>query len=102
MNTTPVAFIVFNRPKTTARVFAAIRQAQPSQLLIIADGARFDCVGEAEKCQQVRDICDRIDWQYEVKRNYAESNLGCKKRISSGLDWVFSEAATKAISVGRV
>jgi len=91
MITTPVALIVFNRPETTAQVFAAIRQAQPSQLLIIADGARPDRVGEAEKCQQVQEICDRIDWQCEVKRNYAESNLGCKKRISSGLDWVFSE-----------
>jgi hypothetical protein len=88
---TPVAFIVFNRPQTTAKVFAAIRQAQPSQLLIIADGARLDRVGEAEKCQQVRDICDRIDWQCEVKRNYANSNLGCQKRIISGLNWVFTE-----------
>jgi len=89
--TTPVAFIVFNRPETTARVFAAIREAQPSQLLIIADGARPDRVGEAAKCQQVRTICDRIDWECEVKRNYADGNLGCKRRVSSGLDWVFSE-----------
>ncbi len=89
--TTPVAFFVFNRPHTTVKVFAAIRQAQPSQLLIIADGARPDRVGESEKCQQVRSICDRIDWACEVKRNYADLNLGCKNRVSSGLDWVFSE-----------
>ncbi len=89
--TTPVAFIVFNRPDLTARVLDAIRQAQPHQLLIIADGARSDRIGEAEKCQQVREICDRIDWECEVKRNYSDINLGCKKRISSGLDWVFTE-----------
>jgi hypothetical protein len=89
--TTPVAFIVFNRPHTTAKVFAAIRQAQPSQLLIIADGPRLDRAGEAENCQQVRAICDRIDWECEVKRNYADVNLGCQKRVASGLDWVFTE-----------
>jgi hypothetical protein len=89
--TTPIAFIVFNRPDTTAKVFEAIRQAQPPKLLIIADGARPDRIGEAEKCQQVREICDRVDWECEVLKNYSDLNLGCKKRVSSGLDWVFRE-----------
>jgi hypothetical protein len=36
--TTPVAFIIFNRPDTTAQVFEAIRQAEPPKLLVVADG----------------------------------------------------------------
>jgi hypothetical protein len=95
--TTPIAFIVFNRPDTTAKVFEAIRQAQPPKLLIIADGARPDRIGEAEKCQQVREICDRIDWDCEVLRNYSDPNLGCKKRVSSGLDWVFQQVEAAII-----
>jgi len=47
---TPVAFIVLNRPDTTKKVFEAIRLAQPPKLLVIADGARSDLIGEAEKC----------------------------------------------------
>ncbi|MFM6097505.1 MAG: glycosyltransferase family 2 protein, partial [Dolichospermum sp.] len=39
---TPVAFIIFNRPDTTKRVFEAIRQAKPPKLLVIADGPRAD------------------------------------------------------------
>jgi len=35
---TPVAFLIFNRPDTTEKVFQAIRQAQPPQLSIVADG----------------------------------------------------------------
>ncbi len=95
--TTPIAFIVFNRPDTTAKVFEAIRQAQPPKLLIIADGARPDRIGEAEKCQQVREICDRIDWDCEVLRNYSDPNLGCQKRVSSGLDWVFQQVEAAII-----
>lgn len=38
---TPVAFIIFNRPELTKTVFAAIRQAKPQKLLVIADGPRF-------------------------------------------------------------
>lgn len=40
--TTPVAFLIFNRPDTTARVFEAIRQAKPPKLLVVADGPRPD------------------------------------------------------------
>jgi hypothetical protein len=88
---TPVAFIIFNRPDTTDRVFQAIRQAQPQQLLVIADGPRVDRLGEAEKCAASRAIIDRVDWECEVLTNYSDTNLGCKRRVSSGIDWVFSQ-----------
>ena len=88
---TPVAFIIFNRPDTTARVFEAIRQAKPPLLLVIADGARSSKLGEADKCVATRAIIDRVDWDCEVKTNYSDVNLGCGKRVSSGIDWVFQE-----------
>ncbi len=87
---TPVAFIIFNRPDTTARVFETIRQAQPQKLLVVADGARTDRSGEAEKCAATRAIIDRVDWDCEVLTNYSDVNLGCKRRVSSGIDWIFS------------
>ena len=86
---TTVAFLIFNRPDTTARVFETIRQAKPPKLLVIADGPRVDRVGEAEKCAAARSITEKIDWKCEVARNYSDVNLGCKRRVSSGLDWVF-------------
>jgi len=87
----PVAFLVFNRPETTARVFEAIRQARPPVLLAVADGARSDRPGETERCAAVRSILETVDWPCDVRKNYSETNLGCKRRISSGLDWVFSQ-----------
>lgn len=87
----PVAFIIFNRPDTTDRVFQAIRQAQPQKLFVIADGPRGDRPGEAEKCAAARAVIDQVDWDCEVLTNYSEVNLGCKIRVSSGIDWVFSQ-----------
>ncbi|MFM6082737.1 MAG: glycosyltransferase family 2 protein [Dolichospermum sp.] len=87
---TPVAFIIFNRPDTTKRVFEAIRQAKPPKLLVIADGPRADRPGEAEKCAVARAIIEGVDWECEVLTNYSDVNLGCKIRVSSGLDWVFN------------
>jgi hypothetical protein len=86
---TPVAFLVFNRPETTAKVFAEIAKARPNKLLVVADGPREDHPADHEKCQQARSIIDQVDWECEVHKNYSPVNLGCKRRISSGLDWVF-------------
>jgi hypothetical protein len=89
--TTPVVFIIFNRPDTTERVFAEIARAQPPRLLVIGDGPRPDRSGEAKKVAATRAIIDRVDWPCEVSVNFSDINLGCKNRVSSGIDWVFEQ-----------
>jgi len=86
----PVALLAFNRPESTARVFATIRAARPSRLFLVCDGPRADREGEAERCAEVRRIVGTVDWPCEVERNFSDSNMGCSARISSGIDWVFS------------
>jgi hypothetical protein len=88
---TPVAFIIFNRLDTTERVFAEIAKAKPPKLLVVADGARPTKAGEVEKVAATRAIINRVDWDCEVLTNYSEVNLGCKDRVSSGIDWVFEQ-----------
>jgi len=87
--TTPVAFAIFNRPEITALTFARIAAAKPTQLLIIADGPRPDHPTDVKACAAVRAIVERIDWECEVRRNYSEVNLGARRRLASGFDWVF-------------
>jgi hypothetical protein len=89
--TTPVAFIIFNRPDTTERVFAEIAKAKPPKLLVVGDGARTNREGEAAKVAATRAIIDRVDWPCEVLTNFSETNMGCKRRVSTGLDWVFEQ-----------
>jgi len=87
---TPVAFLIFNRPDTTATVFAAIAKARPATLLVVADGPRDSRPGEESLCAAARAIVDRVDWPCEVLTNFSDHNLGCRRRVSSGIDWVFS------------
>lgn len=94
---TPVAFFVFNRPQPTARVFAEIARARPAILLIVADGPRADRPEEAERCQAVREIVSRVDWPCDVRTNLSDVNLGCKRRVSSGLNWVFEQVPEATI-----
>jgi hypothetical protein len=88
---TPIVLLFFNRPDTTQKVFEVIRQVKPPKLFLVADGARPERTGEAEKCQLTRKIVEQIDWDCQVFKNYSEVNLGCRDRVSSGLDWVFSQ-----------
>jgi hypothetical protein len=88
--TTSVIFLVFNRPVLTARVFARIRDARPPQLFVVADGPRLDRPGEAEKCAEVRRVIEEgVDWPCELIRDYSEVNLGCGKRVASGITNAF-------------
>jgi len=83
--------IVFNRPHLTARVLAAIREARPSQLLVVADGPRRDQPDDAELCRSARSVAVEVDWPCEVAAKLEDENLGCGLAISSGLDWVFRQ-----------
>jgi hypothetical protein len=87
---TPVAFLIFNRPDTTATVFAAIAEVRPATLLVVADGPRSSRPGEEELCAAARAVIDLVDWPCQVLTNFSEHNLGCRRRVSSGIDWVFS------------
>ncbi len=88
---TPVAFFVFNRPDVTQRVFAQIAKARPRKLLVVCDGPRAHLAAEVEQVAAVRTIIDQVDWSCDVLRNYSDTNLGCKQRIATGLEWVFSK-----------
>lgn len=87
--TTPILFIIFNRPDTTKRVFNEIRKAKPTKLFIAADGPRENIPGEMKKCRAARDVINQVDWNCEIHKNYSDVNLGCKVRPSSGIDWLF-------------
>lgn len=89
MLSTPVAFLIFNRPELTKTIFAEIAKVKPKKLLVVADGPRQDKQGEAEKCAAARAVIEQVDWDCEVLKNYSDENLGCGIRVATGIDWVF-------------
>jgi hypothetical protein len=92
---TPVIFLIFKRPELTEKVFGQIRAAKPRKLFVVADGPRNE--KEKSLCEQARAVTEKVDWDCEVRRNYAESNLGCCFRVSSGISWAFEFVETAII-----
>jgi len=84
----PVLFLIFNRPKQTARVFGAIRAARPTRLYVAADGPRLNREGEADLCRQTRELIV-VDWPCEINTLYREENLGCRRAVTEAINWFF-------------
>lgn len=87
--TTPVALIIFNRPDKTKKVFEEIRKVKPAELFIIADGPREGNNDDKHLCLETKDIVEKIDWDCKVHKDYSNNNIGLRKRVSTGLNWVF-------------
>lgn len=94
---TPVVLILFNRPELTKRVVDVVLKANPSQLYVIADGPRENFPVEKMLCEQVREVVEKADWNCQVFKNYSDENLGCQKRIYTGLNWVFDHVESAII-----
>lgn len=87
----PVVLLAWNRPRPTARVFAAVRAARPRRLLVSVDGPRRDVPGDAAAVARVRRIATAVDWPCEVSVRFADDNLGCRFGPVAGLDWAFGQ-----------
>jgi hypothetical protein len=94
--TTPVVYLIFNRPDLTERTFAALRVVRPRRLHVVADGPRAGRPDEARLCAAARAATERVDWPCEVTRDYADANLGCGRRVSTGITRAF-ETVEEAI-----
>src|SRR3990170_3491351 len=88
---TPVLFLIFNRPDTTQVVFDQLKKVKPKYLFVAGDGPRESVPGEHDKCEETRKIINQVDWDCEVKTLFRDKNLGCGLAVSSAITWFFSQ-----------
>jgi hypothetical protein len=87
----PVLLLIFNRPDTVEKVITALRDIQPKHLYVAADGPRATRAGEYAKTQAAREIATSIDWPCEIKTLFREENMGCRRAVSTAIDWFFEQ-----------
>lgn len=86
---TPILLLIFNRPDLTKSIFNIISSLKPEILFISADGPRQNVIGEEDQCNKSRAIVQKINWDCQVKFLLHENNLGCKKAVSTAINWFF-------------
>lgn len=87
---TPVVLFIFNRPDKTQLSFDAIKKAKPKTLIIISDGPRKNITNEQDLVFKSRDIVSSVDWECNVIKQYSDINLGCLRRVVTGINYTFS------------
>jgi hypothetical protein len=87
----PLLLLIFNRPETTLQVINALRAVRPRHLYVAADGPRASNQSDIENTKIAREIATRIDWPCEVKTLFRDENLGCRRAVSSAIDWFFDQ-----------
>ena len=85
----PILFLIFNRPEHTQKVFDAIKKYQPHELFIAADGPRSGMTDDVTLCESTRKVISNVDWDCKIHTLFREKNLGCKKSVSSAINWFF-------------
>ena len=87
----PVALLIYRRPALVRGLMQTLEKARPRRIWILADGPRRDRgTEEAELCRATRKAAeDGVTWECEVRKVYAEENLGLKRGVESGLTALF-------------
>lgn len=86
---TPILFLIYNRPDLARAVFERIRQWQPQYLFIAADGPRAERPRDIELTRASRALADEVDWDCEVQVRFNDRNLGCLDAVSGAITWFF-------------
>jgi len=85
---TPVVIFLYRRPAHVNELLVRLQLARPARIWLVADGPKDTT--EMSLCEQARQAAEGgISWPCKVERSYADTNLGLKKRIETGLDQVF-------------
>lgn len=87
----PIVLICFNRPTETKKVLNKIKSIKPQKLFVIMDGPRKNNNYDKVNCKKVRKIVSNLQLNCKVFKNFSPKNLGLKKRIKTGLNWVFTK-----------
>jgi hypothetical protein len=85
-----VAIFSFNRPDLTAELCERILAAKPARVYLYVDGSRKDRPDDRRLVEENIAVLRGIEWNCPVIEEFSALNMGCRKRIQSGLDHLFS------------
>ena len=90
--TTPILYLVFNRPELTRKSLACLRAIRPATLYVVADGPRATVPDDTSHCDETRQVVDEgIDWPCSVHKRYRPVNLGCRHSVAAAITWFFEQ-----------
>lgn len=88
---TPLLLLIYNRPEVTKVLFNKIKKIKPKIIYIAADGPKENDQNDLERCEKVRNIFNKIDWNCKIHKRYNKKNYGCRNSIIQSINWFFKK-----------
>lgn len=86
----PIAIFFFNRPSKLKVLLNRLNKYQFKKVYFFADGARPMNKSDKENLETCKALVEKYPLGLTNEYIYADNNLGCGKRIKTGLDLFFS------------
>ncbi len=93
----PVLIIIFNRPDFVKNLIDILREVQPTELYVAADGPRDGNAQDIERCHSARNEIESVDWECKIHKKYSDKNLGCGFNPSDGITWALNNSGESII-----
>jgi hypothetical protein len=86
----PILILAFNRLDEVSVLIKNLKKIEPTKIYFSQDGPRNYIKNDLIKCKEVKThVLENINWKCELKTNFNDTNLGCRKAVSSALNWFF-------------
>jgi len=87
---TAVLLLTWKRASLTRQVVRKLRDAKARKIYVVSDGPRAGNEDDAYKVANTRDVISKeIDWDCSLRTLFRENNLGCRRSVSDGIEWLF-------------
>ena len=87
---TAVLLLTWKRADEASQVIKKLREAKARNVYVVSDGPRAGNADDAYKVAKTRDVISReIDWDCSLNTLFREENLGCRRSVSDGVQWLF-------------
>ncbi len=87
----PVLLLAFNRPLLFKRVMEVLIHADVKKLYINIDGPRMSRPDDIRNINEILGLIDAYKQKMDISVRKLSENHGCKKAVSSGIDWFFEQ-----------
>lgn len=89
MNPPALVVVAFNRPEKVRTLLNSLMGVKFRSVNLVVDAPRSEKYLEKSQVSKVISLLENHSWNCTVRKNYAKTNMGCKKRVTSGIDWAF-------------
>ncbi len=84
----PTLLVIYNRPQIVKKLLKSLATIQPKKLYVFCDGPKDE--KDNKLVLETRQLFATIPWECQLQTKFLKRNVGCRRGVSSAIDWLFT------------